>query len=169
MGQVAGGGEAQSGGQKGGTAVDSEDLACGMEHMGIAGDGGEANACDWSQGVLTVAATDHVGRMDDVAVQALEDEAAGKGGGQGLASMAAHVPGAGVGEMEEALVFDEQDEGVGKQGAAAMSAAWAVAGLQRVERARCTAEALGPGRGQDREAVDQSGIEPGHVEVDGVR
>ena len=38
------------------------------------------------------------------------------------------------------------------------------AGLQRVERARSNAEAHGTGRGQDREAVDQSGIDPGHVE-----
>ena len=49
-----------------------------------------------------------------------------------------------------------------------MAAAGAVAGLHRVERARRNAEAHGAGRGQDREAMDQSGIEPGHVEVDGV-
>jgi len=49
--------------------------------------------------VLTVGATDHVGGMDDVAVQALGDEAAGEGVGQGLASMAAHVPDAGVGKV----------------------------------------------------------------------
>jgi hypothetical protein len=41
---VAGGSEAQSGGQEGGSAVDAEDLVWGVEHMGIAGDGGEADA-----------------------------------------------------------------------------------------------------------------------------
>jgi hypothetical protein len=66
-------------------------------------------------------------------------------------------------------VYDEQDGGGGKQGAAAVSAAEAAAGLQRLVCARCTAEAHGPCRRQGREAVDQSGIEPGHVEVDGVR
>ena len=92
MGQVAGGGEAQLGGQEGGSTVDAEDLVCGVEHMGSAGDGGEADAYSRGQGVLTVAATDHVGGVDDMAVQAVGDEAAGEGGGQGLASMAAHVP-----------------------------------------------------------------------------
>ena len=166
MGQVAGGGEAQLGGQEGGSTVDAEDLVCGVEHMGSAGDGGEADAYSRGQGVLTVAATDHVGGVDDMAVQAVGDEAAGEGGGQGLASMAAHVPGAGVAKVGKALACDEHDEGGGEQGGAAMAAARAVAGLHRVERARSNAEAHGAGRGQDVEKVDQSGIEPGHVEMD---
>ncbi len=107
MGQVAGGGEAQSGGQEGGTAVDAKDLVWGVEHMGIAGDGREADAYRCSQGVLTVAAMDHFRGMDDVAVQALGDEAAGEGGGQGLASVAARVPGAGVGKVGEAVARGE--------------------------------------------------------------
>ncbi len=63
---------------------------------------------------------------------------------------------------------DQQDECSGKQGGAAVAAAGAVAGPHRVEGARRTAEAHGPGRRQDREAVDQSDIESGHFEVDGV-
>jgi len=90
----------ESGGQEGGTAVDAEDLACGVEHMGIAGDRAEADACDWSQGMLAVAATDHFMGMDDVATQALGDEADGEGVGQGLASVAARVSGADVGEVD---------------------------------------------------------------------
>jgi hypothetical protein len=57
--------------------------------------------------MLTVAATDHFRGMDDVAVQALGDEAAGEGSGQGLASMAAHVPGAGVGKVGGAVARGE--------------------------------------------------------------
>lgn len=48
-----------------------------------------------------------------------------------------------------------------------MAKAVAVAGLSRVERVRSTAEAHGLGGGQDREAVDQAGLEPGHIQVDG--
>jgi hypothetical protein len=166
VGQVAGGGEAQLGGQECGSAVDAEDLVCGVEHMGSAGDQGEADAYSRSQGVLAAAETDHVGGVEDMAGQALGDEAAGEGGGQGLASMAVYVPGAGVAKVGKALACDEQDEGGRDQGVAAVAAARAVAGLHRVERARSNAEAHGAGCGQDRETVDQSGIEPGHVEMD---
>ena len=166
MGQVAGGGEAQLCGQECGSAVDAEDLVCGVEHMGSAGDQGEADAYSRSQGVLAAAETDHVGGVEDMAGQALGDEAAGEGGGQGLASMAVYVPGAGVAKVGKALACDEQDEGGREQGVAAVAAARAVAGLHRVERARSNAEAHGAGCGQDRETVDQSGIEPGHVEMD---
>jgi len=139
-----------------------------VEHLGCAGHGGAADAYGWSQGVLTVAATDHVGGMDHVAVQALRDYEAGEGGKQGVASMAAHVPGASVATVGRGLACGEQDEGSREQGGTAVAAARAVAGLHRVERARSTREAHGPVRGQDHEAVDQSDIEPGHVEVDGV-
>jgi hypothetical protein len=118
VGQVAGGGEAQSGCEGDGTAVD---LACGVQHMGSTGDGGEAVSYHWSQGVLTVEAAGHVGGMDDVAVQALGDETAGEGGGQGGSSMAAHVPGAGVAKVGGALAWEVQDEGYGEQGGASVA------------------------------------------------
>jgi len=86
VGQVAGGSEAQSGGQQGGSTLDAEGLVCGVEHMGSAGDGGEADAYSWGQGMLTVAATDNLRGMDHVAVQALGDDAAGEGGGDEAAS-----------------------------------------------------------------------------------
>ncbi len=54
----------------------------------------------------------------------------------------------------------EDFEGFGEQGGFAM----ATAGLRRVERVRSTPEA----RSQDRYAVDQSVIEPGRVQVDGI-
>jgi hypothetical protein len=50
--------------------------------------------------MLAVAATDHFMGMDDVATQALGDEADGEGVGQGLASVAARVSGADVGEVD---------------------------------------------------------------------
>jgi len=165
VGQVAGEGEAQSGCEGDGTAVD---LVCGVQHMGSTGDGGEADSCSWSQGVLTVEAADHVGGMDDMAVQALGDETVGEGGGQGGSSMAAHVPGAGVGKVGGTLAWEEQDEGYGEQGGASVAEAGAEEGLDGVEQARSTAEAHGLGGGQDREAVDQSGIEPAHVQVEGI-
>ena len=143
MGQVAGGGEAQSGGEEDGTAVDAEDLVCGVQHMGSAGDGGEADAYSGSQGVLTVEAADNVGGMDDVAVQAIGYETAGEGDGQDSSSMAAQVPGASVANVGGTLAWAEQDEGYGEQGGAAVAEAGAVAGLDGVERAGITAEAHG--------------------------
>ena len=66
VGEVVGGGAAQSDGAAGGTAVDAEDRVYGVEHMGGEADGGEADACDRSQGVHTVAAAEHCGGLDDV-------------------------------------------------------------------------------------------------------
>jgi len=128
-----------------------------------------ADACDRSQGVHTVAAAEHCGGLDDVAWQALAGEAAGEGGRQGAPAMATHVSSSGVGKVGGALANDEQDEGCGEQSGAALAATGAVAGLHRVERACITAATDGAGSRQDHEEVDQSGIEPGHVEVDGVR
>ena len=82
--------------------------------------------------------------------------------------MAEHAPGAGLQRPQGASRPAQVNEDGGEQSASAVAAAGAVAGLHRVERARRNAEAHGAGRGQDREAMDQSGIEPGHVEVDGV-
>ena len=148
--------------------MDAENLVCGVEHLGSAGDGGEADAYYWSQGVRSVEAVDHVGGMDDVAVQALGDETPGEGGGQGCASMSAHVPGASVAKVGGTLASEEQDDGYSEQVGATVAEAVAVARLDGVARARGTAEAHGLGGDQDREEVDQSGIEPGRVQVDGI-
>ena len=82
--------------------------------------------------------------------------------------MAANVPGAGLQRPQGASRGAQRNEAVGEQGGAALAAAWAVAGIHRVGRAYITPAAHGTGRGQDHEEMDTSGIEPGHVEMDGV-